>query len=674
MNENERTKLYQLSDVDKNTELYKIFEEDINFFNFFFSFEKYSKTINQMENLREFINNPLFNDFQQYFQTFLQNKKENSFSYVFDLLSFLYKIRPKLLPIIIFISTIALKFYSPHIKEVLDYLSNPEKGCHLFSILLKIIDEYPFFHEFLKNKSPLDINIKMIQNKFLEHPEYLTLFSQNIEETEYDDENIEKIISIIIQDDYNELITFLTKHPEFDIKSPVQIPPLHQLYQLVNLKMESDIDISISLIDLCCFFGSNNCFKYFIMNSNNFSPETNEYCIIGGNYEILQILIQNNFDFNNCIKTSVKYHQYSLIDWLIINYDDVELVSNNYCIHNYNFLFFLFIQNNTFHNEVLSNSLLDFSYIGHLPIIVYIIKHGCNIECPSNNGSTPLAAACCYGHLPIVEYLIQHGCNIECKDNNGFTPLNVACEKGHLPIVEYLIQHGCNIECPNNDGFTPLHAACEKGHLPIVEYLIQHRCNIDCQDNNGWTPLNVACEKGHLPIVEYLIQHKCNIECKDNNGFTPLHDACFNDYLPIVEYLIQHGCNIDCQNNNGWTPLNVACEKGHLPIVEYLIQHGCNIECQNDNGWTPLNVACEKGYLPIVEYLIQHGCNIDCPNNIGFTPLHSACYYGHHPIVEYLIQHKCNIECQDEDGKMPLDYALEMNYQDIVNILKFCNK
>ena len=35
MSENEHEKLYQLSDVDKNNEIYKLFEEEISFLNHF---------------------------------------------------------------------------------------------------------------------------------------------------------------------------------------------------------------------------------------------------------------------------------------------------------------------------------------------------------------------------------------------------------------------------------------------------------------------------------------------------------------------------------------------------------------------------------------------------------------------------------------------------------------
>ena len=228
MNQNKPEKLYQLSDIDQNTELYKLFEEDINFIKYFISFEKYSQTISNIENISEFINDPVFQDFQQKFETFIQNKKNNSFCCVFLLLSFLYEIRPKLLPVIILISPIAINFYSPYINEIKIFLSDNSKFCHLSYLLFKIIDENQYFKEHLLNKSAVETDIKSIQLEFLKHPEYLTLFGLNLEISTYQEKHnvvlIKEIINIIIQDDYNELVAFLTKHPEFNIHARIQIP------------------------------------------------------------------------------------------------------------------------------------------------------------------------------------------------------------------------------------------------------------------------------------------------------------------------------------------------------------------------------------------------------------------------------------------------------------------
>ena len=174
----------------------------------------------------------------------------------------------------------------------------------------------------------------------------MTLFSLNLEISTYQEKHIvvliKEIINIIIQDDYNELVAFLTKHPEINIHARIQIPTKEPLYQLVN-------DESISFIDLCCLFGSIHCFKYFLINQCKLSFDTEIYCIIGGNYEIIQILNQQNSTFDGCIKTSIRYHQYFISDWLLANYETQPIFAD-YCIENYNFQFLIFITYNSFHH------------------------------------------------------------------------------------------------------------------------------------------------------------------------------------------------------------------------------------------------------------------------------------------------------------------------------------
>ena len=702
MSEIKPDKLYQLSDVDQNSTIYKFFEEEFDFFNHFFSLEKYSKTFSCIENLREFINNPIFIDFQQHFETFIQNKNFKSFSTLFDLLSFLFKIRPKYLPIIILITPIALNYYSPYIKEVKSFISSQSHNTydnfdcvidyienhHLATLLHKIINENHYFTESFFHGSNQKRNIKLIQTKLLQHPEYLMLgsfmsefppknqelikkFNRIYGEKPFE-EIIEEIINIIIQDNYSVLIAFLSQHPEFDIHSSITIPYSYELSHLIYPE-------SISLLDICCFFGSINCFRYFFLNSNKINAKTKEFCIIGGNYEIIQIINQLNYDFDNCLKISIIYHQYSLSDWLLSNYETEPILAND-CVSNYNMKYLLFINYNTFGDynilqnvintsETKTNLIHKFCEIGYFPILEYFITNGCNKECQDEDGRTPLHYACREGHLPIVEYLISIGCNKECQDKYGDTPLDFACDQGYLPIVEFLIKNGCK-EYQYENICNPIHHACDGGHLPTIQYLISIGCNKECKDKNGVTPLHYAILKGQLPVVEYLITIGCNKESTNKSGSTPLHYACDMVFFPIIEYLIRIGCNKDSQDKDGHTPLYLACIEKRLPIVEYLIRNGCNKECQDKDGLTPLHHVCDRGYLEIVECLIRNGCDKECQDKDGLTPLHYACRKGHLPIVQYLIRNGYNKECKDKYGSKPLDLALMNGHQNIANYIE----
>ena len=454
-------------------------------------------------------------------------------------------------------------------------------------------------------------------------------------------EQVEEIISIIFQDDYNELISFLSKYPNFKIDREILISTSSKISKLFDIN-------SISLLDLCCLLGSNNCFKYFYTNDCEPSPKANEYCIIGGNFEIIQILNYHNIiNFNNCIKTSIEYHQYSISDWLLANYQ-TESISESDCIRNYNFQFLLFNHYNEFHYydflvsdykyRFESNLINHFYYLGYFTIVEYLNVNGFNKYEYKNN--LYLHYACKYCDLPTVQYLITLGFNIESKDHENRTPLHLACLDGNLPIVECLIKNGCNKEslddkeyrCTHERENSPLHLACVHNYDIIREYLLLGKKS--CQDKidkiiqddvdrtlqykriyeseikrKGKTPLHYACMEGHLPIVKYLFDNGCDKEFLDDKGKTPLHWACERGHLPIVEYLITIGCNKEFPDDKGKTPLHYACKNGHLSIVKYLIIKGCNKEIQDRRKRTPLHYACEKGHLPIVECLMKSGCN-----------------------------------------------------------------
>jgi len=83
--------------------------------------------------------------------------------------------------------------------------------------------------------------------------------------------------------------------------------------------------------------------------------------------------------------------------------------------------------------------------------------------------------ACQGGNVDIVKNIIEQGCDHECKSAVGVTPLFMSCDEGHLDVVKYLVtEHNCNPLYKitkfgiNIEYHTPLHAACEAGHYGIV--------------------------------------------------------------------------------------------------------------------------------------------------------------------------------------------------------------
>ena len=349
----------------------------------------------------------------------------------------------------------------------------------------------------------------------------------------------QEMFLLLEKDDIDEFISFLSKNPTIDITQEQQVENLYY-YHLLNRR-----NPIISLIDFCCFFGSLKCFKYLLLNKCEITENTPKWSIAGGNQEIINILKEKGYSFEECLETSVKYHRYELTNWLIENYK-CKPFPLPYCIEYYNIDSFL-----------------------------YFLEHGHSIDETNENGGTCLHSASIMGSFPILQYLIEKGANIEVISEAG-TPLHIACFDGNLQTVQYLIEKGADIEAKDWEEKTPLHCACSYGHLPIVQYLIEKGANIEAKDDYQCTPLHFACSYGHLPIVQYLIEKGANIEAKGQwDKQTPLHKACENNQLEVAQYLIEKGANIEANSYFG-TPLHIASKYGRTDIVQYLVSKGAN--------------------------------------------------------------------------------------------------
>ena len=87
-------------------------------------------------------------------------------------------------------------------------------------------------------------------------------------------------------------------------------------------------------------------------------------------------------------------------------------------------------------------------------------------------------------HLPLLVFIIENGFNInsECKDNQ--TPLHYAAANGHLSVIEYLVNQKADINSKDNNNWTPLHYAAQNGHLSVVEYLVNQKADINAKDSD----------------------------------------------------------------------------------------------------------------------------------------------------------------------------------------------
>jgi len=122
-------------------------------------------------------------------------------------------------------------------------------------------------------------------------------------------------------------------------------------------------------------------------------------------------------------------------------------------------------------------------------------------------------------HLPLLVFMIENGADINVNDEYSWTPFHLAAWNGHLCVVEYLVNQQADVNARVSlFNETPLNLAAENGHLSVVEYLVNSKADVNARASLFMvTPLHLAAKNGHLSVVEFLVNQKTDIYAKDHH-------------------------------------------------------------------------------------------------------------------------------------------------------------
>ncbi|EAY13858.1 ankyrin repeat protein, putative [Trichomonas vaginalis G3] len=312
-----------------------------------------------------------------------------------------------------------------------------------------------------------------------------------------------------------------------------------------NQKLKSDLypySRGISLLELCCYYGSVDCFKFLITKfQSEITPNCLRYSFLGGNPDIM----------NECLK--VQKPDDKCMEYAIIS-------------HNIDFVTFLMNE----HNIKIDLELC--SKYNNLQSFLVCLDQ-------TNDINTCFVCSPNFHLSSLLEYFISNGADINAKNKYELTPLHYAARDNRKETAEILISNGADINAKDKDGCTPLHYAARDNRKETAEILISNGADINAKDKYESTPLHYAAMYDRKEIAEILISNGADINAKDKYELTPLHYAARNNNKETAEILISNSADINAKDEDGWTPLHYAARDNRKEIVEILNSNKTRLSC-----------------------------------------------------------------------------------------------
>lgn len=100
--------------------------------------------------------------------------------------------------------------------------------------------------------------------------------------------------------------------------------------------------------------------------------------------------------------------------------------------------------------------------------------------------------------------LIEHGASLAEKSNDGTTPIFAACRNNQINTLHMLIAQGASLSAKTINGYTPLHEVCCLGIFDVAVMLIEQGSNLTDTDENGHRPIDLAITYEHVALASLL--------------------------------------------------------------------------------------------------------------------------------------------------------------------------
>ncbi|RTG86734.1 palmitoyltransferase ZDHHC13/17 [Schistosoma bovis] len=151
----------------------------------------------------------------------------------------------------------------------------------------------------------------------------------------------------------------------------------------------------------------------------------------------------------------------------------------------------------------------------HLSMVHFLMQRGADPTFMDNTGLGCFHVAIQMGNVPIIVYLLSHGINVDTRDGNGLTPLMIACmHVRSVDIFRLLISYGANLRLTDSHGNTAAHYSVQFANFQAVVQLDKGDIDWNALNDENKTPYEVRV----VPWLTDRVKQMANVQSIMNSS------------------------------------------------------------------------------------------------------------------------------------------------------------
>ena len=232
-------------------------------------------------------------------------------------------------------------------------------------------------------------------------------------------------------------------------------------------------------------------------------PEGLVWCILSGNLEVTQYLLENKVSLDYPpASVSEGFTNNSFVDGFLKNYKPTPYITMAAVAGQVNMLEFLLTQGRSLHetghigyskfkqNSVIGNVLCAAIMNERTEVVTWLLDNFSEVG----------------KDYRVQEEKAKGGRGGLNKEYSGCTPLLLAAHCANLEIIQHLLNSGFDLKALDWQKNNILHIAVKLNRLELVEILVNTEVEVYARNQLGQTPISLARDRNLVSIEEFLSQ------------------------------------------------------------------------------------------------------------------------------------------------------------------------